>query len=198
MLPRSLTALAALGMALLASPASASEVRVGEMRVPIVDGFAVAGDFFGKTSLELYLFSRRLEPGVKTALGSEKLLSARTVTKVAGVAPVLNLMFFFDQDATACDLSKLLSYTAVFQRTRAFPFAAATDAPVNFSITNSDHGITVLACEFTTGSPVRVKLGRSWNADRGMFPTLLPPERDRLLFSWDVDFAGELVRGKRR
>ncbi len=181
---------------LLVPTTYASGVRAGGTTAPIVDGFAVAGDFFGKKSIELYLFSRELDPSVKKALASERFLGKKKIEEKTGAAPVLNLMFFFDPGVAGCSLLKLLSYTAVFQKSADFPFDSPETSPVNFSIAGGNHGISALACRFETGAPVRIKVRRSWDADRVMFPTLLPPGRQRMVFTWDVDFTGKVIRGR--
>jgi hypothetical protein len=186
----------ALAAVAAAACAAAQEVSAGSLRGPLADGFAVARDFFGKQCLEIYFFSTRLDRAARATLAARTSWSDTVVKEVAGTAPVLDLMFFFQPEATACDRSKLLSYTAVFRKSAAFPFDAATEKPMNFVISGGNYGLSQLSCGFATGAPVRIKVKRSWDATRGMFPELLPPGRSSLLFTWDVDFTGRIDKGR--
>jgi len=192
------TTLSILFLLLAPGAATASEVRAGGLRAPIVDGIAVAGDFFGKNSVMVYLFAEKVEPGVEAVLASKHFLglTIQGVAEEIGVTPVLELMLFFDPSTRACSVSGLLSYTAVFQMSEAFPFDVAVDDPVNFADGTGNHGISVLDCGFQHGSPIRIRISDSWNAEREMFPALFKPGRNEMLFTWDLDFEGYVVRAK--
>ena len=144
----------------------------------------------------MYLFNRKIDPAAKAALVADGYPGAMQIKSQLGVAPVLNLMFFFEPSVRSCNVPQLLSYTAVFQKSEDFPFDAAANSPINFSIGSSNHGISSLTCGFGTGAPVHIRVRRSWDAERSMFPTLLPPGRNSMLFTWDIEFRGEVLRGK--
>jgi len=174
------TTLSILFLLLAPGAATASEVRAGGLRAPIVDGIA------------------KVEPGVEAVLASKHFLglTIQGVAEEIGVTPVLELMLFFDPSTRACSVSGLLSYTAVFQMSEAFPFDVAVDDPVNFADGTGNHGISVLDCGFQHGSPIRIRISDSWNAEREMFPALFKPGRNEMLFTWDLDFEGYVVRAK--
>ena len=91
-------ALTILFLLLTPGAVKASEVRAGGLRAPIVDGIAVAGDFFGKNSVMVYLFAEKVQPGAESVLAAKHFLglTIQGVGEEIGVMPVLEMMFFFD------------------------------------------------------------------------------------------------------
>ena len=166
------------------------------MKMSAVDHLARVLDVFGNPSFDVFLFAKPLDPAVKTELAAQPSLTFGQIAAKTGQTPLLNLQFFFDPSANRCIAGKLMSYTAVMLKSETFPFEAGSDTPINFSTDRVEGGVSEVSCQFTTGAPFRVRVRHSVTADKQVLPALLPPGKDRLVFSWDIDLSGEVAKGR--
>ena len=193
--------LSGIAVALSVTAASPSEVAVGDRIATVVDSFARLEDAFGKPSIEVFLFSKPLADEAKRRLALMRNPTTADFEKLApGVAPVMKALLFFSE-GKACGGDSLLSATAVFVKTAAFDFPAATASPINWSFNRNRSaspttiGISRLTCSFDDGGELSLGFKNEWVVEkgRGDADAILPPAVSSLRFRWDIDVKTKLI-----
>ncbi len=178
----------------------ASEVSVGKKTVQIVDSFARFVHHFGQPVLQVYFFSRPLTDFQKEMIAFKYYPTEDDFENICGGNyPVLELMFLFAAGTQTCSNDALMSYTAVFEKTKTFPFDVTEEyAPINWNFNRSkdtplsEIGIMKFSCSFIHGGTVDMQIKNHWLAKRANYSHFLQG-CDSLLFSWNVDMATKVI-----
>ena len=173
-----------------------STVSAGDIDRTARDTVAVLGRFFGKPSIDLYLFAQKLTPAQRL----EFVTRGSTAHEDEPIRPLGQLMFFFREGARDCD-SGLIGYTAVFERSKGFAIPLLTDSPINWAYSGEDFGkwgVRELNCRLTHGATLKVRIQHDHELNKSnerLFfnRRVLPGNVDRLVFRWDVDAETKLI-----
>ena len=177
-------------------PEKVSTVSAGEIERTAEDALAVLGQFAGKPSIDLYLFAERLTPAQRLNF----VIHGSITRDDEPIRPIGHLMFFFREGAKGCD-EELISYTAVFQRSKAFAIPVLTNSPINWAYSGTSfrkYGVRELNCRLAHGAPLKARIQHSrelnGSNERTFFnKKVLPANVDRLDFRWNVDVETMLI-----
>ncbi len=176
--------------------ASASSLAVGNLSRPVKDTVAVLTEFFGKPTIEVYLFSKVLSAHERQAVA----IGGSNVASTIGISPLGTLMFFFKEGARQCS-GNLLSYTVVFRKSKSFPIRVITDSPINWAYASndmSDYGLDSLECSLAHGARIEASVAHQHTLDKAFEAKFfqkpaLPSGVDSLLFQWNATIDSTIV-----
>ena len=177
-------------------PENRSTLSAGEIERTAEDSVAILGKFAGKPSIDLYLFAKELTPAQRL-----RFVIHRSVAQdKEPVLPIGHLMFFFREGAKECD-EELISYTAVFERSKDFEIPILTNSPINWAYSGTDfgrYGVRELSCRLAHGAPLKARIQNHHELNRSNERTffnrkVLPADVDRLMFRWNVAAETTLI-----
>lgn len=170
-------------------PEKGSTVSAGDIVRTAEDTVAILGKFAGRPSIDLYLFAEQLTPAQRLRFA----IHGSITHDNEPIRPIGHLMFFFREGARRCD-EQLISYTAVFERSKAFAIPIQTNSPINWAYSGtsfSKYGVRELSCQLAHGAPLRARIQHSHELNGSNEHTffnrkVLPTNVDRLVFRWNV------------
>ena len=170
-------------------PEKVSTVSAGDIARTAEDTVAILGEFAGKPSIDLYLFAKQLTPAQRLRFA----IHGSITHDSEPIRPIGHLMFFFREGARRCD-EELISYTAVFERSKDFAIPVLTNSPINWAYSGTSfrkYGVRELNCRLAHGAPFKAKIQHSHELNESNEHTffnrkVLPGNVDRLVFRWNL------------